>query len=104
MKTIRLLFLLTWALAQSSPKAPAQILQCSAGVPTLPALSVSAPEVEPVETLSRLTATRISYTNQVLQMSHKATDNWRAFVDEWLINRKKMWVWMFLLLLLLARL
>lgn len=45
-----------------------------------------------------------TYTDRVLALSRHATRLWGNFVDNWLIDPEKMWIWMFLLLLLLARL
>ncbi len=104
MKTIRLLFLFAWALALSHPKASAQNFQVSAGSISFPVLTVSAADTERDEAATCLTIRSASFADRLVDLSHQATDTWRQFVNEWLANREKMWIWMFLLLLLLARL
>ncbi|HNE28075.1 MAG TPA: hypothetical protein PLW66_02855 [Saprospiraceae bacterium] len=105
MKTVRLFFLLCWALARLTPETTAQTFHCSAGTPAFAVLPARAPEEEAVEqtTAPLQTATRV-YIRQVLDTSRQTTAAWRDFVDAWLANKEKMWIWMFLLLLLLARL
>lgn len=106
MKTVRLLFLLIWALAHIAPQAAAHSFQCAACAPVLPTLSAAAAEGQDQEEVAvgSLTLRSASVADRIVDLSHKATDSWRQFVYEWLANHEKMWIWMFLLLLLLARL
>jgi len=105
MKTIRLFFLLFWAMARLTPETAAQNFHCSAGTPALAVLPTRASDEEATEqTLAPLQSATQVYLQQTLDKSRQATALWRDFVDAWLANKEKMWIWMFLLLLLLARL
>lgn len=106
MKTVRLLFLLCWALAAvTGAEAAPKNFRCTASVPCVPALNANTPEAAPPTTLTGAAIVAADQiTAEALEKSNEAAAGWQAFVEEWLLNRKKMWVWMFLLLLLLARL
>lgn len=110
MKTVRLLFLLVWALAHVMPRAgahPFKPVQCAQVVaPILPAVGLSTKQ-EHTRTFVLNEAVRAAgedFTQVALQKARGAADVWRDFATEWLLSRKILWIGMFLLLLLLARL
>ncbi len=104
MKTVRLFVLLCWALAQVTPKTAAQTFFSSASAPTVSVLPSCSTEEESPAVVDQYLQVSQTYTDRVLAISRQATRVWSNFVDNWLIDPEKMWIWMFLLLLLLARL
>lgn len=111
MKTIRLLLLLVWALAHAMTPAgahPLERVNCAQTVaPILPAAAAGLSQSSPTRTFN-LNEAALSVgenlTEAALQQTEQVAGAWREFVNEWLLSRKILWIGMFLLLLLLARL